>query len=1799
MASQKIQIPSLAQLGVIRDAAPHILPPNAFSDGQNIRFVNEGVEKRKGTAKIFADTSSTDEIISISYFPDPSEDRYIRVIRDTSFNPNRIKLESVAANGTITDLTLNTNATSFLEFVNTSDSDFQTNIVAGGYALIVNNGFHTPHVIESSLNTAVEIPNWNYDIPTDGHVSCKVIKSFKDVLIAGNLTKYGTVTTDGNGDITAITADANITRLPSAIRVSSIASPGEIPQLWDPSASGSKPADEFELSSTAPIQDILELQGTAIVYTSDSIHSIQIDSRNNINVQNITKSQGLLSTGLVSEFEGKHLVVGSDDIYTFAGSSSSIQTVAENRIKEYFFDNLNPGYIDNAFTATDKMTSEVKIFFPNKESFDGKCNEYLAWNYKSNTWTINTCESVVDSTVGPITGGGLPSSTVTFGGVGNAAATGQPEIQRITVDLGTGNTLSSPTNQTESLTYTGSNSATYLATKATIGIPDDIIPTNQEKLEYTVESDVSTGGVKVDFTTVSSNQDTTVPRTQLAVDVDYDFTTTAIDAVDSSKSGNQFLTSASGSRMSWYGTGDLLNSTNYYLYASVANSTTLFTPANNKTMVLQLSSNSFNNSTLNRYKIITNRNGAITTASVTSLPASFTHANGDRIVVNSISGPGANAGNRSFRQVTTNFKTETIVSGTATVRYWTSADIDSFDNSVDYTLSGVRTGDSTNFSVALVTSKLINSNGTLSTSVSYPTSTLPNFTLSGGVISYPVNGVGDATDLDNKPEIDLNVSVVNTILSYSPAGNNATNINLTTPSISSGAEYVEINSTQSEIRITSAFNSSDPTTFAVFRFNTPSTTPVSYVLDSADIVSGTLSFPFSTTDTNGVALTLELGNKLIRNTQEKSGFIGTYSSVSYNVTKQHTDFKLINNGSSSNPEHLEFNTAKVSANGFTEQGTLNFSQSVTLEVAGNVSASQWTATLGEAATFSFSDDNGQLISNFALTPQETNSSAIATEVVTAINNLNHVSYTASSVGSVITVKNKVSASTNPVLSFIENDGFGLQKEFLTSPLSDRTSNSSYDDRIHWAVYENGANSDFIAFQRYTGATGTTDISLRRYSHFSLLSSNISGFINLNDYTEIQYAGGGFPFPATIGDFTYSLSNDLIERGALAYAVGTAPNRLLYYKVKFRSNVDAGSSTETAPGTTFPIYNYTIDDGVNSALTSSYSPSNATDSSTTVAEGLRDSVISYFNSNKQSNQNAWNSETTVSNNNKTYGVIDLNNETTLDEFVISIATNANPDAPNSAAVLTGANISGSQTGNVLRLFEPNNTTPVLDVLLSSNETTSSIAQRIVDTVNNNVQSPVNYSATNNTSSTRVDIVGSAVNTSSRWTTQYLAANNGAAADGDFLISANATVTTQGKAYAVKLNVFEPRSQTTAVLPLTQTNNATIASEIVSLINASSSVFSPNWLAEIDTGNTNVVKLTFKSNDYVLPANYPTARDVDYAGPNGYDGRAIYVSEVVYDTETIDNSATIAEGSSGLTMATQLSQISGVEFQRGQPDIVGTKVKLIFENQNFLSQPSALSATPAQMGLAFTDMINADVPKLNATNNADGTVTISSNDLTSNSLVFTVGFDETSDVNSIDKADRSAPENWPTASIAVTSLEQDSERPWSTSSFNDRQQYLVTASNHVTLGSNIGYAFNSCKLPSLISTGTAYDSFIERTHLTVGDFSNIKQFNYLQALVTQGDLGVCVNTINSPGETVSQLRTQSKKPFHIQEEYKIDIRKPASANSEKVYSSGRLVNVCFTDLVGEFNGIQYVGKTPWRLSGYGFDFTVRESRSESKD
>ena len=47
-------ISDLGKVGVIKDVLPHRLPPNAFSDGRNVRFYENSVEKFLGHSNAFS-----------------------------------------------------------------------------------------------------------------------------------------------------------------------------------------------------------------------------------------------------------------------------------------------------------------------------------------------------------------------------------------------------------------------------------------------------------------------------------------------------------------------------------------------------------------------------------------------------------------------------------------------------------------------------------------------------------------------------------------------------------------------------------------------------------------------------------------------------------------------------------------------------------------------------------------------------------------------------------------------------------------------------------------------------------------------------------------------------------------------------------------------------------------------------------------------------------------------------------------------------------------------------------------------------------------------------------------------------------------------------------------------------------------------------------------------------------------------------------------------------------------------------------------------------------------------------------------------------------------------------------------------------------------------------------------------------------------------------------------------------------------------------------------------------------------
>jgi hypothetical protein len=256
-------------------------------------------------------------------------------------------------------------------------------------------------------------------------VTCGIIESFGDLLVAGDLTEK-----DGNNIVR---------RLSGVVRTSDVAVPGSVPNNWNPFSAGVSTADEFTLSETNIIKDMKSLQSNMYIYAADSIHVMRLTGNANAPVafNPITDEYGLLTTGGVIEYDGKHFVIGSDDIYVFSGHPGTIQSLSDGRVRTYLFDNLNPIHAQQLFTILNHQENEVWICYPTLSSLTGECNEALIYNYRDNTWTIRDLNNVTSGDLGLIRGGGIPTATVTItNDSGNAgySNTGKREVQTITVN---------------------------------------------------------------------------------------------------------------------------------------------------------------------------------------------------------------------------------------------------------------------------------------------------------------------------------------------------------------------------------------------------------------------------------------------------------------------------------------------------------------------------------------------------------------------------------------------------------------------------------------------------------------------------------------------------------------------------------------------------------------------------------------------------------------------------------------------------------------------------------------------------------------------------------------------------------------------------------------------------------------------------------------------------------------------------------------------------------------------------------------------------------------------------------------------------------------------------------------------------------------------------------------------------------------------------------------------------------------------------------------------------------------------
>jgi hypothetical protein len=359
-------IVGLSEVGIIKDTPSLVIPENAFSDGRNVRFRNGAIESFAGET-LYRELSSIQPTYGIHWRrPDQSYNIYLlngKVVRADSAGNESVMLDSADSKY--------------------NNSEWEHTLFNGGYAVVINNGKSTPLYALYGGGTAdnqfLELPGWNYSSGVT--IAAKVVRTLGYSLVAANLT---------------LTTGSSVSEAPSTVRISVQAATGAIPNIWTPGIT-TDTADEFELKTTSPILDMRELRGSLFIYSSDSISYLTINTGQSV-VRPYIEGYGALNGRCVVEFDGQHFVVDRNDIYVHAGQGKP-QSVADGRVRDYFFNTVNPNAIEKVFVSRNPRFDEIWVCFPS--GTNNTCDRALVYGYRTNTWTIRDLPMITSIFNGP------------------------------------------------------------------------------------------------------------------------------------------------------------------------------------------------------------------------------------------------------------------------------------------------------------------------------------------------------------------------------------------------------------------------------------------------------------------------------------------------------------------------------------------------------------------------------------------------------------------------------------------------------------------------------------------------------------------------------------------------------------------------------------------------------------------------------------------------------------------------------------------------------------------------------------------------------------------------------------------------------------------------------------------------------------------------------------------------------------------------------------------------------------------------------------------------------------------------------------------------------------------------------------------------------------------------------------------------------------------------------------------------------------------------------------------------------
>jgi hypothetical protein len=377
----------LGGVGVITDASPYDLPPNAFSAANNVIFSEGRIQRAPVFKQLFnpirstlsydAGTGSYDANSALYNSAEGGSSNASRFVGSYT-DPTAGETVFVADNdGTIRAYPGNVMSFQTPTTGTVSNDNAWSHAQVAGLSFLARKGMR-PYArnIKSDSQYSLMGGDW---VATD---QASIVRGFKGYCICLGINKNGT-------DYPTMVKWSN--PLQYSTPVSGL--------QWDPANTNYVAGENVIGDMKNPIRDGLSLGEAFIIYSQNQLWLMEYSGDLNVfNFRRLPFEGGIINTNCVVEVESKHFVFGDNDIYVHDGISR--QSIADGRVRRRIFSTLDRNKQQFCFVAHDSVSKLLHFCYATLQDeapFAGTqfCNQAATYNYKSDTWSFMDLPNIV------------------------------------------------------------------------------------------------------------------------------------------------------------------------------------------------------------------------------------------------------------------------------------------------------------------------------------------------------------------------------------------------------------------------------------------------------------------------------------------------------------------------------------------------------------------------------------------------------------------------------------------------------------------------------------------------------------------------------------------------------------------------------------------------------------------------------------------------------------------------------------------------------------------------------------------------------------------------------------------------------------------------------------------------------------------------------------------------------------------------------------------------------------------------------------------------------------------------------------------------------------------------------------------------------------------------------------------------------------------------------------------------------------------------------------------------------------